>query len=357
MYSASWIREKIKNFRASQVLYFALTGALKVASVALCIYFFAAFLDDYFAYPSVLKVEMDMGENLTFPAVTICNYNRISSSGVKNCINKYESDVENYTIWSLCNILNSKATPTLSPAGQFMNTPKITALFVFITCFKDDRSIDDMTHMEKDMSKREISYISLPKSVRETLHFHAEDIIIGCSYDEEQCSFRNFTTSWNAVFGNCFTFNAHWEKKTQDLPVKEKGSQHGLKILAYMPVKKNTGSSLGTFGYRIVIHSPDIIPNVENDGLDIVPGSVTHVALEQIIFRRLPEPFGDSCGMKNITRNGAYDRELCLQFCAQLLNNETCGCGDPTAPLPDGVQPCILNNNSSSKLEKLKFSP
>ncbi|XP_076366729.1 epithelial sodium channel subunit gamma-like [Tachypleus tridentatus] len=339
---ASWTREKVKTFTVFHVLYFVLMGTVKVTSVTLCIYFFKVFLDEYSTYPTVLKMEMDMGEQLTFPAVTICNQDRVNLSKVMECKNKYE---DGDPIYYACRNLGTECIlPAYAPSA-FFNTPKKTALSLFTTCSKDV-SVDELPTEEENIFKRETGYISLPKSVRESLHFHAEDIIIGCSYDEVQCSFRNFTTFWNSMFGNCFTFNSHWEKKTEDLPVKEIGSEHGLEIRAYMPVQDISTSILGTFGYKVVIHSPDIIPNVENDGLDITPGTTTHIALEQIIFHRLPEPYSDSCGKNHASLNAYYDRELCLQVCAQLLSNKTCGCGDPTALLPHGVPPCIIGNTS-----------
>ncbi|XP_022257976.1 acid-sensing ion channel 1-like isoform X1 [Limulus polyphemus] len=269
-------RERLMTFSTSKLLYLCLVGAVSITSLSFCTYFIKTFLDDYLTYPTVLKVDMDMGEHLTFPAVTICNHNRISISKLEElCFN------ENYNLnHSICNatfqtILNSPLN---------MKIPYSTNLFSMAESCSDGDSYYESEPTQLRRPNKVFSCLALPEAQIETTSLQPEEIIKKCVYDGQHCDARNFSKFWTYLHGNCFTFNDQWNNETHDRLVVATGALSGLEILLDKLDESSTDIDITVKGYKVLIHSPNVTPDVENDGVLIEPDSTTYIALEKVCF-------------------------------------------------------------------------
>ena len=65
-----------------------------------------------------------------------------------------------------------------------------------------------------DLATR-ISYIanglirnSMKDEEKQTLGHHLKDILFNCKFDEQPCSYKDFSWKYDSYFGNCFEFNS-----------------------------------------------------------------------------------------------------------------------------------------------------
>ncbi|XP_076366684.1 bile acid-sensitive ion channel-like isoform X2 [Tachypleus tridentatus] len=211
MYSS--IRERLKTFSHFKVLYLSLMVVVSITSITFCIYFFKVFLDDYLTYPTVLKVDIDKGEQLTFPAVTICSHNRINSSKLKRLC----SSEKNFN-YSICEMVSSILGTYSYNMERFrhMNMSS-TANICSNTYYRSEGVL-------LRVPDQEFLYLSLPEAQRERISFQAEEIIKDCLYEGHHCDARNFSKFWTFRNGNCFTFNSQWKKETRDQLVEGTGA-------------------------------------------------------------------------------------------------------------------------------------
>ncbi|XP_076314712.1 epithelial sodium channel subunit gamma-like [Tachypleus tridentatus] len=326
-----------KGLKFFEIVRLTFHGMMALFCLSQCILNFSIFLADYLTYPSVLNIEVQNGASLTFPAVTICNLNRMKMRTLKRiCCVFQKSD-----ILGVCNTFSTDLRVcSMSSVTPTSNIPKSSPRMLLALASKYPK-----TEEEQRAINVTLAYLSLNTSFRDEIGFQKDDMIKHCSYMGESC-LENFTKFWTFLYGNCFTFNAHRRGDTRDLKVESAGMLSGLQIGINYQRSEYVYLDSTSIGVRVVVHSSDIVPNVENDGVDIEPETITSIALKQVATRRLPEPYSDRCGENINSNRRTYNRELCLQDCMQQLNMANCGCGDPTVALPDEIPPCLLNVTS-----------
>ncbi|XP_022258935.1 amiloride-sensitive sodium channel subunit gamma-like, partial [Limulus polyphemus] len=197
---------------------------------------------------------------------------------------------------------------------------------------------------KEDIVNMADAYLSLTEKQRMEISTHVYDILAKCSYESIYCSHKNFTTFWSFLYGNCFTFNTKRGNKSHDMIIRTTGTFSGINLWFGIQVFETNELAENGLKLKLIIHSPYIMPDMENDGIDIKPESSLSIGIDQIDYHRLQEPYSEGCYRDDKNVPGSYSRQQCFQKCAQLLSNETCGCGDPTINLPDGVPPCSIKD-------------
>ncbi|XP_075248531.1 epithelial sodium channel subunit alpha-like isoform X4 [Convolutriloba macropyga] len=181
----------------------------------------------------------------------------------------------------------------------------------------------------EDYSDLQTAGITGPENVRVNGQ-QIEDFITQCSFDSLTCDVDDFYTWQNDVYGNCFTFNHI--KKPAKTTVRE-GSQYGLKLALFVDQKDYVGLLSPASGVRVLIHSRNIKPFPEDDGLSVSPGTATSIRIHEKKFARLGSPYGDcteNVWPDSVKSESAHEFEYstksCTKYCFAEYIRSKCGC-------------------------------
>ncbi|XP_076308702.1 epithelial sodium channel subunit alpha-like isoform X2 [Tachypleus tridentatus] len=308
------------------------------------------FLKHYFEYSVVVNLNVENEWKLDFPAVTVCNLNRLRRSAFHENEGKCQ---EKYNITEK-QCRNMILMDNLILNGFWMETSK----YVYFS--GDVRKKYASCHVSnKDtLSKKRITlqefineYAKLTDLARKELGHSAEKLIIGCTFEGVTCSPMNFTRFSSFEYGNCYTFNSalnEYNYTFSPIVSRSVGSFSGLSLELNLESYDYLYST-PSVGARVVIHDPREQPMAEYHGLDISPGFETSVALKKNTIHRLPAPYQDNCKEYNFNagENGLNtDQEDCIRHCIQTITVASCDCGDPTLPLDGISRPCDISNQT-----------
>ncbi|XP_071846291.1 acid-sensing ion channel 1C-like isoform X2 [Apostichopus japonicus] len=235
-------------------------------------------LTKYFSYPISTAVMFNYVNNLEFPAVTICNYNQFR-----------KSHLQNYTL--LREVLTSLST-------------------------SDSVDIDwDLNDMDDYLNMTEVAI---------KLAHQLDDMLIECTWNQEEtCGAHNFTTVITD-FGVCYTFNSI---SNSELMVTEAGSSQGLRLrLSAEQYDYFWGYYTGA-GFKIFVHPKGQFPLVGQFGISASPGFKTSVRISYITSTNLPPPYSSNCvGDKKLKHSINYSAEACFYECQTDFITTYCGC-------------------------------
>ncbi|XP_035224384.1 FMRFamide-activated amiloride-sensitive sodium channel-like [Stegodyphus dumicola] len=298
-----------------------------------CSYEVYRFLNLYFQYPVVITLEVKNNWKLDFPAVTVCNLNRVPKF-------YYHCLINNKTI-DECEERNCGGR-------QFETFRRVVASErkKYVSCSKNfegmfsDERIEWLTFLNR--------YLDESEEARRKMGYKGSSFITSCSFNGESCSIRNFSEYLSIEFGNCFTFNGRYNGE-EETPLETPyiGPNSGLEltlnldVASYVPITTSAGA-------RVVLHESDILPNPEDYGFNISPGYETSVAIRQMGIYRLPYPYRDKC-KKYAEESGGMlrNQEGCIRNCIQNRNFLQCGCVDPFLPANQSLVRCDLRNQTS----------
>ncbi|GFY37031.1 hypothetical protein TNIN_182641 [Trichonephila inaurata madagascariensis] len=289
------------------------------------------FINVYLQYPIVVTLQMDQKQFLDFPAVTVCNLNRIKE--------KYLRCIHSNVSLDLCYVQGFLPVDNTKP-NLIMS--ERTGLH---SCTSEFRGNSDA---EKDFTIQFLkTYLALNSKNRKKVGYGSKEFITLCSFNGKLCSAKDFTEFQNLRYGNCFTFNQLYQNESKPLTISQTGDQSGLVLvldlldLYYLNISS-------TIGARIIIHDPKEEPSPEETGINIAPGYETSVALTQTAVTRLPAPYRDHCGEYKNENIWPYHKSLnrCVRNCIQYNSFEVCGCADPTLPSMTSQKLCNLTDKS-----------
>ncbi|GIX77028.1 degenerin mec-10 [Caerostris extrusa] len=147
------VNDRIQNssvYAISQIGY-SKTSCSKITWISIltcaligCCYQIYGFIDQYFKYPVIVDLLMEQPETITFPAVTICNLNRMKG--------KQHKDTDSYV--------------------EFLD-----------------------------------KYFALDHEKHYRFGHKVDDLVMNCSFNGKSCNSAFFLRSWNFRYGNCYTIN------------------------------------------------------------------------------------------------------------------------------------------------------
>ncbi|XP_044130170.1 acid-sensing ion channel 1C-like, partial [Bufo gargarizans] len=242
----------------------------------------------YSEYHHVTTLDEMESSLMTFPAITICNYNKFR--------------------------LSQLTTQDLENMGDMLGL---------------QNHIDELKDMIQNTSDPEIPF-SLSEFYERTGH-SMEDMILECRYRNRECGAKNFSVEYTSN-GKCYTFNSG-KKGHELLHTLKGGTGNGLELMLdiqqdeYLPVFENTDDSLLEAGVKVQIHSQDEPPYIGQLGFGVAPGFQTFVSCQQQQLKYLPPPWGDckdtlftSPYFKN------YSISACRIDCETRLILKDCNC-------------------------------
>ncbi|XP_072050691.1 acid-sensing ion channel 4-A-like [Amphiura filiformis] len=236
----------------------------------------------FWEHPISTVITMNYVSNITFPAITICNYNLFKSNLV---------------------------TPqqALMVSSIFNVNPK-------------ERLPVDWAGYERMVGRP----LDVQGFVVNTTH-RIEDMLLKCSWrSTEPCTAANFTriiTDW----GVCYSFNNNPETALQ---VKRPGSTNGLAMMINIEQNMYTfGENTGA-GLKVLLHPPGQFPLVKELGFSVSPGFETSVSVRYNSITNLPNPYPSNCSAKQLVYSRQYTVSLCRYECKVDYVTKMCGCKD-----------------------------
>ncbi|GFR91625.1 acid-sensing ion channel 4 [Elysia marginata] len=268
-------------------------AALVIGFVVWATYNTTQIISDFQGHPVMTSVSNEYQGKLQFPAVTICNMNRIRNSRVPRIVRNL---VRYY-----------------SAAGARMSD--INEIISLVMRNYPAESQKEMGHQ-------------------------LEDMLFSCTFGAERCSADNFTYIYNLQYGNCYTFASSQFSNRSEWSSKRAGPRHGLNLELDIQYGDYLPSSPAA-GVKVVIHDNGEVPFPEDGGLIAGPGLYTTIGIRKSKIKRLPDPYGNCIqeldtnnNQKNLFAKSGFKYSLnaCLKSCFQVHIYKACNCCDSSLP-------------------------
>ncbi|XP_067144921.1 degenerin-like protein asic-2 [Centruroides vittatus] len=275
--------------------------AVLIIGITFCALESYKFMTEFYKYPVVINLEIENKGILEFPAVTVCNINRVRKSEYHVIINPE----------------NANHTTT------FINSTERNRY-----C-SEERLVD-----ERNQAEFYSKYFFLNKTVRNEIGHQYHKFIATKSLRNMNFSSHFFTPITKPNYGACYTFNSKINTSYEDVPMSTHiGPKSGLALTLNLELEEYL-DDVKTVGARVVIHSREEFPDTEGEGINIPPGMETNLAITKKSIKRLKSPYKDKCR----DYKGEYyankgppilNQKDCRIYCLQQKNLKTCKCTDP----------------------------
>uniref|UniRef100_H3DLN0 Acid-sensing ion channel 1 n=1 Tax=Tetraodon nigroviridis TaxID=99883 RepID=H3DLN0_TETNG len=266
----------------------------------------------YLQYDRITMLDEMTAPNMTFPAVTICNYNFIRKSQMSYSDLIFMGQLLGF---------ETQLDPPKSPKyfNHFLPPPR-----------------------ESQPSMRQLL---------DRLGHQLEEMLLYCRFQGELCGPRNFSTIFTR-YGKCYTFNSG--KNGQPLLVTMKGGMgNGLELMLdiqqdeYLPVWGETDETSFEAGIKVQIHTQNEPPFIDQLGFGVAPGFQTFVSCQEQRLTYLPPPWGD-CKATPMDSDffSSYSITACRIDCETRYLVENCNCrmvhmpGDAPYCTPEQYKEC-----------------
>ncbi|CAK8691199.1 unnamed protein product [Clavelina lepadiformis] len=245
---------------------------------------------EYFAYKTTTQISERYVQNLTLPAITICNYNRyfnLTSEAEKNATQAlsfaldFGERVDNFSDFSLRNYMKEKGWQ-----------------------LKDDVTL------------------------------------IYCAINElSLCDASDFEPVLTNTLGLCWTLNIPEVQKRD-------GYKDGIQISFNVLQSEYTENPLyGKWeaGIKFQVHSPDVPPQVDVYGQSVGVGLWASAAIHKTQVQNMYAPWGP-CDRdnENLQFHSTYSLPACMRECHDKLIIANCSCRDPSMIHYSGTRECTV---------------
>jgi hypothetical protein len=322
-----------------------------ILSWTVCFYFIIKMILQYLQHEFNVNVELIPERPIRFPSIDICNLSPYDGETIEamNLTFDLNSSMPDYphmddpsTDWYKYKVYES----------QFANDNKRKKEFDDILALKYVKIKADGLIRSK-LNEFEIKASKGRLNLSE-IGFHMKDMLLSCKFQGRYCSVNDFTMYHNYYYGNCFRFNGGRNTFNQRQSYKKiikPGWRYGFQLELF--TGRNGILSLKN-GFRILVNNQTelgIWAFPEEEGFDVSPGFITHIAIEKTLVERLSSPYNDCMDnlkdskfdylikkseiiqvMKNVLNMTRYDQKLCLKMCLQKFIMENCNCTDFTLP-------------------------
>uniref|UniRef100_A0A8C3CVT6 Acid-sensing ion channel 1 n=1 Tax=Cairina moschata TaxID=8855 RepID=A0A8C3CVT6_CAIMO len=263
----------------------------------------------YLEYHHVTLLSEEDSPEMTFPAVTFCNINRVRVSQLSHEDLLYLAPLVDY-----------------EPGMELGFAPA------------------------QPGSWEEDEPLNLYVFFNRTCH-QLEDMLLSCSYRGERCGPGDFVAVFTR-YGKCYTFNAGQDGKPRLITMKG-GTGNGLEIMLdiqqdeYLPVWGETDETSFEAGIKVQIHSQDEPPLIDQLGFGVAPGFQTFVSCQEQRLIYLPPPWGDCKAVAGDSEfYDTYSITACRIDCETRYLVENCNCrmvhmpGDAPYCTPEQYKEC-----------------
>ncbi|XP_078683934.1 bile acid-sensitive ion channel-like [Branchiostoma floridae x Branchiostoma belcheri] len=273
----------------------ALWTLIFLAAFGLCTWQIVDRFNNYFAYRTGTEINVQLESELTFPAVTICDFNRIRGSGVT------ENDLA-----------------------------YLGALYRIAALVSDPVALRNLSEsIDWDAFNASAGLVEdFPGFVRRNGFVLDNVTLAECSWRGSQCYAENFTHVFTE-YGNCWTFNS---EKNSPLRQTSPGAGNGLKLILDIQTHEYTEDPfIGNLEYGLVfqVHDQYEPPRPELVGTAVAPGSHTYASTFQTHVKNQQAPWGQCDPKKDQNFLKYFDKYTlagCLLECRAEIVVRACNC-------------------------------
>ncbi|XP_045885467.1 acid-sensing ion channel 1B isoform X1 [Micropterus dolomieu] len=263
----------------------------------------------YLQYDRITLLDEMVANNMTFPAVTLCNYNFVRKS-------------------------------QMSYSDLIFMGPLLG--------FEEGMAPGFPLAPEPD--RQPGSRFSLDEFYNRTRH-RMEEMLLECNFKGIECGAENFREIFTR-YGKCYTFNSGQDGRPLMVTMKG-GMGNGLELMLdiqqdeYLPVWGETDETSFEAGIKVQIHTQDEPPFIDQLGFGVAPGFQTFVSCQEQRLTYLPPPWGD-CKATPMDSDffSTYSITACRIDCETRYLVENCNCrmvhmpGDAPYCTPEQYKEC-----------------
>ncbi|XP_070758347.1 acid-sensing ion channel 1B isoform X1 [Enoplosus armatus] len=263
----------------------------------------------YLQYDRITMLDEKVANNMTFPAVTICNYNFVRKS-------------------------------QMSYSDLIFMGPLLG--------FEEGMAPGFPLAPEPDRPPG--SRFSLDEFYNRTRH-RMDEMLLECNFRGLECGPENFREIFTR-YGKCYTFNSGQDGRPLMVTMKG-GMGNGLELMLdiqqdeYLPVWGETDETSFEAGIKVQIHTQDEPPFIDQLGFGVAPGFQTFVSCQEQRLTYLPPPWGD-CKATPMDSDffSTYSITACRIDCETRYLVENCNCrmvhmpGDAPYCTPEQYKEC-----------------
>ncbi|XP_039273625.1 acid-sensing ion channel 1-like [Styela clava] len=235
-------------------------------------------VNNFLSYPSTTKTEEFFVKKISFPAVTMCNFNVFQKK---------------------------KLSPAESKMLEIMYRP-----FPDFGPDKINASEYDNINIRQFFHNKSYNYLTYMGV---------------CSYRGKLCNRTKVLHTKLRDIGVCLTFDPSKdeEEKYQTL----RGVDGGLEVGFMSDVKDWTHGPFMTLeGFSVLVHDPsDDVVLLENRGIYVPVGATVNLMINKLIEQRMEPPHGQ-CGFRELKYYPKYTQTACLVECEMDYMMENCHC-------------------------------
>uniref|UniRef100_A0A8D2JH96 Acid-sensing ion channel 3 n=1 Tax=Varanus komodoensis TaxID=61221 RepID=A0A8D2JH96_VARKO len=271
-------------------------AATLLGAAGLFLYQVAERVQYYREYHHVTMLDEQEGRQLLFPAVSLCNFNRIRRSRL----------TRNDLHWLGRELLGVEPADHLRYLGA-LGRPE-----------GDDPPFVPSAHFDM-------------REFTERTGHGLEDMLLACRFGTRECGPENFTGIFTRL-GKCYTFNSG-APGHELLSTVKGGTGNGLELMLniqqddYLPVWGDTEETSYEAGVKVQIHSQHEPPSIDQLGFGVAPGFQTFVSCQQQRLLYLPPPWGDcKAGPIESAFFANYSMAACRIDCETRYLAENCNC-------------------------------
>ncbi|ESN97533.1 hypothetical protein HELRODRAFT_177964 [Helobdella robusta] len=258
---------------------------------------------------------VETGQNITFPDITICNLDPFSEGEPNELsMENYLSLVKKYKTEWLNRIHSNNFPDGLKSVENIEDKVK--------KIFDDLLTVSGyLINLNKDRPKSE----------------DCPNLVVDCSFfgtdwfeTNDSCSTETFTRLWNANYLNCYTL------QMSNINISNKNVIRGISLLLNVgppnfinvPYQFSLTKSQAR-GVQVSVHSSGTPADLKR-GFNVAPGTENIVEIVQTERKRIDKPHNKlGCTLKKTLESSnstKYTQDLCVEYCEQKLSKQNSNC-------------------------------
>ena len=301
---------------------------------------------DINCYSKVFDYKKNHIAQLVWLTIFLC-----STGATLFVITKSVSDFLNYDVVSLTEIVYER--PSTFPTVTFCdNNPLSTkeAERLMQRVSNENSNLTDWYNLT-ELAKMQAANPSYGDENRMKLGFNLSQIFY-CSLDLNDCRV-NLHWYYSYEHGNCYQYNSGHNLANEQIDVMRtsRGGVDFGPIIGVFPLI-NQNEYFTSYGNGLVVFVHDNKHRPSDNGVYVKPGEAAYIAVRRRFIKKYPSPYSDCLSLDSYSSdlyaymkahsNESYRQKDCFELCIQRMVIGECGCYDLNYPsLNTRARPCL----------------
>ncbi|PAA90410.1 hypothetical protein BOX15_Mlig007558g1 [Macrostomum lignano] len=295
-----------------------------------CLTCLALIINQYLAHDVIHQPKTMRNYSVEFPSFTVCNTRPLSQAGIAYIRSHGLMLPKEYSQHYIRAIRNTARNMNGLKTELFNLTVKDALSTIF-----DTKGYYENMPAGIDMNQ-------FGHALEQTILLCESTILMNSFKRSKICdSIGHWTQTYDNKFLNCYTFTADANHTKSILTVRIMAFTNE-RNLTYCPDCSNFPATQVS-GLRVQLHNAGNYPEVQEEGLNIKPGSLTEIRFDtkQWMMKEPPHGRCSETVPPTLQFNGTnftYSYQACKNKLLHEQIHRQCGCLDSTIPLPDSLQ-------------------